>query len=104
MKKVKITVLKRKMEIPQRLTMKLFRKTRRHWRLQSLFQKGFYPTKQLNKADGTARKIQEKIPQKQRKKEHQTKLIVVSEMNGVELEEMIHKFLEKGIEEYGFWA
>lgn len=30
------------------------------------------------------------------------KLIVVSEMNGVELEELIHRILEKGIEEYGF--
>ena len=29
------------------------------------------------------------------------KLIVVSEMNGVELEELIHRILEKGIEEYG---
>lgn len=31
------------------------------------------------------------------------KLIVVSEMNGVELEELIHRILEKGIEEYGFY-
>lgn len=30
------------------------------------------------------------------------KLIVVSEMNEVELEELIHRILEKGIEEYGF--
>lgn len=30
------------------------------------------------------------------------KLIVVSEMNGVDLEELIHRILEKGIEEYGF--
>lgn len=32
------------------------------------------------------------------------KLIVVSEMNGVELEKLIHSILEKGIEEYGFYA
>ena len=31
------------------------------------------------------------------------KLIVVSEMNGVELEELIHTILEKGIEEHGFY-
>lgn len=31
------------------------------------------------------------------------KLIVVSEINGVELEELIHTILEKGIEEYGFY-
>ncbi len=30
------------------------------------------------------------------------KLIVVSEMNGVELEKLIHRILEKGIEEYEF--
>lgn len=30
------------------------------------------------------------------------KLIVVSEINGVELEELIHTILEKGIEEHGF--
>lgn len=30
------------------------------------------------------------------------KLIVVSEMNGVELEELVHRILEKGIEEQGF--
>lgn len=29
------------------------------------------------------------------------KLIVVSEINGVELEELIHTILEKGIEEHG---
>ena len=32
------------------------------------------------------------------------KLIVVSEMNGVELEELVHRILEKGIEEQGFYA
>ena len=31
------------------------------------------------------------------------KLIVVSEINGVELEELIHTILEKGIEEEGFY-
>lgn len=31
------------------------------------------------------------------------KLIVVSEMNGVELEKLIHTILEKGIEEHGFY-
>lgn len=31
------------------------------------------------------------------------KLIVVSEINGVELDELIHTILEKGIEEYGFY-
>lgn len=31
------------------------------------------------------------------------KLIVVSEINGVELEELIHTILEKGIEEQGFY-
>ena len=31
------------------------------------------------------------------------KLIVVSEINGVELEELIHTILESGIEEYGFY-
>ena len=31
------------------------------------------------------------------------KLIVVSEINGVELEELIHTILEKGIEERGFY-
>ena len=31
------------------------------------------------------------------------KLIVVSEINGVELEELIHTVLEKGIEEHGFY-
>ena len=31
------------------------------------------------------------------------KLIVVSEINGVELEELIHSILEKGIEEHGFY-
>ena len=30
------------------------------------------------------------------------KLIVVSEMNGVELEELVHTILEKGIVEHGF--
>ena len=32
------------------------------------------------------------------------KLIVVSEINGVELEDLIHTILEKGIEEQGFYA
>lgn len=32
------------------------------------------------------------------------KLIVVSEINGVELEELIHSILEKGIEEHGFYS
>ena len=32
------------------------------------------------------------------------KLIVVSEINNVELEELIHTILEKGIEEQGFYA
>ena len=31
------------------------------------------------------------------------KLIVVSEINNVELEELIHTILEKGIEEQGFY-
>ena len=31
------------------------------------------------------------------------KLIVVSEINGVELEKLIHTILEKGIEEHGFY-
>ena len=31
------------------------------------------------------------------------KLIVVSEINGVELEELIHTIIEKGIEEEGFY-
>lgn len=31
------------------------------------------------------------------------KLIVISEINEVELEELIHTILEKGIEEYGFY-
>ena len=31
-------------------------------------------------------------------------LIVVSEMNGVELEELVHRILEKGIEEQGFYV
>lgn len=31
------------------------------------------------------------------------KLIVVSEISGVELEELIHTILEKGIEEHGFY-
>ena len=31
------------------------------------------------------------------------KLIVVSEINGVELEELIHTILENGIEEHGFY-
>ena len=30
------------------------------------------------------------------------RLIVVSEMNDVELEELVHRILEKGIEEHGF--
>lgn len=32
------------------------------------------------------------------------KLIVVSEMNGVELEKLVHRILEKGIEEQGFYS
>ena len=32
------------------------------------------------------------------------KLIVVSEINGVELEDLIHTILEKGIEEHGFYV
>lgn len=32
------------------------------------------------------------------------KLSVVSEMNGVELEALIHSILEKGIEEHGFYV
>ena len=32
------------------------------------------------------------------------KLIVVSEINNVELEELINCILEKGIEEHGFYA
>lgn len=31
------------------------------------------------------------------------KLIVVSELNGMELENLIHTILEKGIEEHGFY-
>ena len=31
------------------------------------------------------------------------KLIVVSEINGVEIEELIHTILENGIEEHGFY-
>ena len=31
------------------------------------------------------------------------KLIVVSELNGVELEDLIHSILEEGIEEHGFY-
>lgn len=31
------------------------------------------------------------------------KLVVVSEINGVELEELIHSILEKGVEEHGFY-
>ena len=37
------------------------------------------------------------------KKDTLAKLIVVSEINGVELEELIHTILEKGIEEHGFY-
>ena len=37
-------------------------------------------------------------------KDNKTKLIVVSEINGVELEELINCILEKGIEEHGFYA
>ena len=36
-------------------------------------------------------------------KEILAKLIVVSEINDVELEELIHTILEKGIEEHGFY-
>lgn len=36
-------------------------------------------------------------------KDNKTKLIVVSEINNVELEELIHTILEKGIEEQGFY-
>ena len=31
------------------------------------------------------------------------KLIVISEINGVELHELLHEILEKGIEEHGFY-
>lgn len=31
------------------------------------------------------------------------KLIVISELNGVELEDLIHSILEEGIEEHGFY-
>lgn len=31
------------------------------------------------------------------------KLIVISEINGVELEELVHTILEEGIEEHGFY-
>lgn len=37
------------------------------------------------------------------KKDTLAKLIVVSELNGVELDELLHTILEKGIEEYGFY-
>lgn len=37
-------------------------------------------------------------------KDNKTKLIVVSEINKVELEELINCILEKGIEEHGFYA
>lgn len=36
-------------------------------------------------------------------KDDKTKLIVVSEINKVELEELINCILEKGIEEHGFY-
>jgi len=36
-------------------------------------------------------------------KDNKTKLIVVSEINKVELEELINCILEKGIEEHGFY-
>ena len=36
-------------------------------------------------------------------KDNKTKLIVVSEINNVELEELINCILEKGIEEHGFY-
>ena len=36
-------------------------------------------------------------------KEILAKLIVVSEINGVELEKLVHTILEKGIEEHGFY-
>ena len=38
------------------------------------------------------------------KKETLAKLIVVSELEGVELEELAHNILEKGITEHGFYA
>ena len=37
------------------------------------------------------------------KKDTLAKLIVVSEINGMELDELIHTILEKGIEEHGFY-
>ncbi len=36
-------------------------------------------------------------------KDNKTKLIVVSEINKVELEQLINCILEKGIEEHGFY-
>ena len=36
-------------------------------------------------------------------KDNKTRLIVVSEINKVELEELINCILEKGIEEHGFY-
>ena len=36
-------------------------------------------------------------------KDNKTKLIVVSEINKVELEELINCILEKGLEEHGFY-
>ncbi|WP_242878206.1 XRE family transcriptional regulator [Enterocloster clostridioformis] len=37
------------------------------------------------------------------KKDTLAKLIVVSELNGMELDVLLHVILEKGIEEYGFY-
>lgn len=37
------------------------------------------------------------------RKDTLAKLIVVSEINGVELGELVHAILEKGIEEHGFY-
>lgn len=36
-------------------------------------------------------------------KDSLAKLIVISELNGVELEDLIHSILEEGIEEHGFY-
>lgn len=45
----------------------------------------------------------EKIYKVSIQKDTLSKLIVVSEINGLELKELIHTILEKGIEEYGFY-
>ena len=37
------------------------------------------------------------------KKDTLAKLIVVSELNGMELDALLHAILEKGIEDYGFY-